>query len=65
MYLSLVLLLLALSFYLPSIWFFLSAFGLWLILDRIAVAPEESYLERKFGDRYVEYKSRVRRWILY
>jgi protein-S-isoprenylcysteine O-methyltransferase Ste14 len=32
-------------------------------LDRGAVIHEEEYLERKFGDRYLEYKRRVRRWI--
>ena len=34
-----------------------------LLLDRLSVAPEESYLVQKFGDRYMDYKSRVRRWI--
>jgi protein-S-isoprenylcysteine O-methyltransferase Ste14 len=63
MYMSLVLILLALSFLFLSIWFFLSALGLWLTVDRIAVVPEELYLEQKFGDRYTAYKSRVRRWI--
>jgi protein-S-isoprenylcysteine O-methyltransferase Ste14 len=46
-----------------SIWFFFSAIGLWLLFDRIAVAPEEVYLEKKFGSRYTTYKTRVRRWI--
>ncbi|MGD8274284.1 MAG: hypothetical protein PVH74_14020 [Desulfobacterales bacterium] len=31
--------------------------------NRIAVLPEEVYLESKFGDRYTAYKMRVRRWI--
>jgi protein-S-isoprenylcysteine O-methyltransferase Ste14 len=63
MYLSLLLVLLALSVLFLSIWFLLSAIGLWRVFDRIAVAPEEEYLEQKFGDRYTEYQSRVRRWI--
>ena len=63
MYLSLVLVLLALSVLFFSLWFLISAVGLWLVFDRIAVAPEELYLEQKFGDRYTEYKSKVRRWI--
>ena len=63
MYLSLVLVLAALSILQLSIWFLLSCFGLWFILDRKAVVAEEAYLEEKFGDRYRGYKSRVRRWI--
>ena len=32
-------------------------------VDRLIIAREEPYLERKFGQDYVEYKKRVRRWI--
>ncbi len=30
---------------------------------RLAVRPEEAYLERAFGDRYRSYRDRVGRWI--
>ena len=63
MYLSLLLVLVALSVLFISIWFLISAVGLWFVIDRFAVAPEELYLELKFGDRYKEYKLKVRRWI--
>lgn len=63
MYLSLVIFLAALAILHLSIWFLAAGFGLWFILDRMAVAPEEVYLERVFGDLYSHYKSRVRRWI--
>ena len=33
------------------------------IIQTQVIAREEAYLERAFGDRYVDYKSRVRRWI--
>ncbi|HZN24769.1 MAG TPA: isoprenylcysteine carboxylmethyltransferase family protein [Burkholderiales bacterium] len=32
-------------------------------LQKLAIVPEERYLERKFGAVYVDYKRRVRRWI--
>jgi protein-S-isoprenylcysteine O-methyltransferase Ste14 len=34
-----------------------------LLVDRLIVAREERYLERKFGAEYLNYKSRVRRWL--
>ena len=34
-----------------------------LIIDRMVIAREERYLERKFGQEYLDYKGRARRWI--
>ena len=34
-----------------------------VLIDRIVVVREERYLERKFGEEYLNYKRRVRRWI--
>jgi protein-S-isoprenylcysteine O-methyltransferase Ste14 len=49
------------------------AFNSWWILAMLVpfvlvirygvIAREEAYLERKFGDTYLDYKSRVRRWV--
>ncbi len=50
----------------------LAAFGCWLLLTLVpfvlvirhgVIAPEEAYLERKFGDVYRRYRARVRRWL--
>ena len=30
---------------------------------RKVIAPEEAYLERRFGTEYAQYKQRVRRWL--
>lgn len=32
-------------------------------LQTLAIKPEEEYLEQKFGQEYLVYKSRVRRWL--
>ncbi len=34
-----------------------------LIIDRAVIAREERYLERKFGQEYLDYKRSVRRWL--
>jgi protein-S-isoprenylcysteine O-methyltransferase Ste14 len=34
-----------------------------VLVDRIVITREERYLERKFGDEYLNYKRRVPRWL--
>jgi len=34
-----------------------------LLCNRLVIEREEAYLEKKFGDAYTSYKSRVRRWL--
>jgi protein-S-isoprenylcysteine O-methyltransferase Ste14 len=34
-----------------------------LVIDRGVIAREERYLERSFGEEYLAYKRRVRRWL--
>ena len=33
------------------------------IIDRGVIVREERYLARRFGDKYLRYKTRVRRWL--
>jgi protein-S-isoprenylcysteine O-methyltransferase Ste14 len=44
-------------------WILASVAPLYLVLRFGVVAREEAYLERTFGSAYIEYKSRVRRWL--
>lgn len=46
-----------------SIWPLIMIGPIALTVYHIAIKKEEAYLEAKFGQEYVDYKSRVRRWI--
>jgi protein-S-isoprenylcysteine O-methyltransferase Ste14 len=46
-----------------SPWLIILALPLLIILRYGVVAREETYLERRFGDAYRDYKARVRRWL--
>ena len=48
---------------LNSWWIVASAAPLLLLLQSLVIKREETYLELKFGDHYLDYKRRVRRWI--
>jgi protein-S-isoprenylcysteine O-methyltransferase Ste14 len=45
-----------------SAWVFVFALPLAILIRYGVVAREEAYLERRFGDAYLDYKRRVRRW---
>jgi protein-S-isoprenylcysteine O-methyltransferase Ste14 len=63
MYLSLLLLQLAIALLLDSVWMLILVVGLFIVLDITAVRPEERHLEEKSGDAYRDYEARVRRWL--
>ncbi|MCA1368031.1 isoprenylcysteine carboxylmethyltransferase family protein [Bradyrhizobium sp. BRP14] len=46
-----------------SLWFLVLLVPFYLIIRYGVVAREEAYLERKFGDIYLAYQARVRRWL--
>jgi len=62
-YLAMVLLCLGIGFALDSLWILALASPLALILQKGVIEREEIYLERKFGEKYLAYKARVRRWV--
>lgn len=63
MYLSLTLIFTGISI-ITNAWFsFVLLFPLLLICQKGIIEREEKYLTRKFGDEYLNYKSKVRRWI--
>ncbi|HEX6643670.1 MAG TPA: isoprenylcysteine carboxylmethyltransferase family protein [Gemmatimonadales bacterium] len=63
MYLQLVLVCIGFSVLLANPWILVLTPPAALVLQELAIRPEEEYLERKFGEDYRAYKRRVRRWI--
>lgn len=63
MYLMLVLMCVGFAVMLANIWILILLPACIFVLQRYAILPEEEYLERKFGETYLAYKRRVRRWI--
>ena len=63
MYLGFALCTFGLAILVDSAWMLLALpIGL-VLVDRIVITREERYLERKFGDEYLNYKRRVPRWL--
>lgn len=46
-----------------SVWPLLLLPGVVLVIQKTVIDREEAYLERRFGDDYLSYKNRVRRWL--
>lgn len=61
-YMGEVLILLGLAQATFNIWFAILAPIFALAVYKLAILPEESHLEARFGEAYLDYKSRTRRW---
>lgn len=46
-----------------NFWIFVSFIPAAFLLYYLAIAKEEIYLEEKFGEEYLAYKNKVRRWV--
>ncbi|KLK89999.1 protein-S-isoprenylcysteine methyltransferase [Microvirga vignae] len=62
-YLGMFLGLIGLAIAFDNLWLLLMLVPFALVIRYGVVAREEAYLERKFGDVYRGYRSRVRRWL--
>ena len=62
-YLGMVLLCTGVAFLIDSLWLLGLVPLFAAILQKGVIEPEEAYLERNFGEEYLRYKARVRRWI--
>ena len=63
MYLGMLLILIAWTTWLASIYSLLLSLTFILYMNRFQIAPEERALTELFGDEYKQYCSNVRRWI--
>jgi protein-S-isoprenylcysteine O-methyltransferase Ste14 len=63
MYVGLLCVYIAAALWFDEVWALILAPLVVLAVQRLAIAKEERYLERKFGDAYRQYRIHVRRWI--
>ena len=63
MYLGMVVIYVGISLLIRSAWALVLLPPVVLLVDRLVIAKEEKYLAGKFGEPYLAYKRRVRRWI--
>ena len=62
-YLGFALIYAGLTLVVGALWPLLTLIPTLVAVDRLVIAREERYLEAKFGEEYIGYKSRVRRWV--
>ncbi len=63
LYVSALLLQLGIALMMNNLWIILLVPISKIVFDRYVIAGEEAYLERAFGDAYLDYKRSVRRWL--
>ena len=62
-YVGFVLMLIGFPLYSGTYWGLILAPLLIVSFNQLVIKHEEAYLEKKFGEQYTGYKSRVRRWL--
>lgn len=62
-YFSMTLFILGIAVLLNTLWIPITLVPVLLVIQFGVIAREESYLTKKFGEKYLQYKARVRQWI--
>ncbi len=62
-YVSLTAIQIGLGLLFDNIWILAFLLPVLVVMHYGVIVPEEDYLERKFGEDYLRYKTRVRRWL--
>lgn len=63
LYIVLVLIQVTAALWLDTLWVLLLTPASIVVISRYAIRREECYLEKLFGQQYLDYKKRVRRWL--
>ena len=63
MYLGLAFAYLGISIAGESVWALILLPVVLIVINRWAIEPEEAFLRRRFGDAYIRYTTKVRRWM--
>lgn len=62
-YLGFVFMLIGLALNMGTYWGVVLAWPLMVFMNNLVIKPEEISLEKKYKDQYIDYKSKVRRWL--
>jgi protein-S-isoprenylcysteine O-methyltransferase Ste14 len=62
-YLGFALMLVGLSLSMGTYWGVILVWPLVVLMNTLVIKPEEINLEKRYKDQYIDYKSRVRRWL--
>ncbi|MDE2173132.1 MAG: isoprenylcysteine carboxylmethyltransferase family protein [Patescibacteria group bacterium] len=62
-YLSMTLLTVGIAMWVNTLWILIALVLVLLIMQFGVIAREETYLARKFGEEYLQYKLKVHRWL--
>ena len=63
LYLAVIFLIIGIGFGVDNVWIIAMVVPLIFIMSVAVIAREEKYLEREFGQEYLDFKKSVRRWI--
>jgi protein-S-isoprenylcysteine O-methyltransferase Ste14 len=62
-YLAFSLFQLGIAIWVNSVWLVVTLVVAVALINSVVIPREERYLERKFGEQYLDYKTSVRRWL--
>ena len=63
LYVAVMIVIIGIGVWVNSLWMIGMLVPLYFSMSRWVIAPEERYLESRFGQQYLDYKKLVRRWL--